>query len=76
MTPYKNINGNSNVEAYEIDSDSITVRFMSGKERNYLYGSRRPRSAVVERMKTLAVQGRGLNSYISTTVRSNFERKW
>lgn len=76
MTPYKNINGNSNVESYEIEADSITVRFMSGRVRNYLYGSRRPGAAVVERMKALAVQGHGLNSYISTTVRSSFERKW
>lgn len=76
MTPYRNINGNSNVEAYEIDGDSITVRFMSGRWRNYLYTSRRPGAAVVERMKALAIQGHGLNSYISTTVRSNFKRKW
>lgn len=76
MTPYRNINGNSNVEAYDIDGDSITVRFMSGRWRNYLYTSRRPGVAVVERMKLLALQGHGLNSYISKTVRSSFERKW
>ncbi len=76
MTPYRNINRNSNVEAYEIDGNSITVRFMSGRWRNYLYNSSRPGAAVVERMKALAMQGHCLNSYISTTVRSNFERKW
>lgn len=76
MTPYRNVNGGSNVEAFEIDADSITVRFRSGRWRNYLYTSRRPGTAVVERMKALALQGHGLNSYISTTVRSNFERKW
>ena len=76
MTPYKNINGDSNVEAYEISGDSITVRFMSGRWRHYLYSSRNPGAAVVEKMKALALQGYGLNSYISTTVRSNFERKW
>ena len=76
MTPYKNINGNSNVESYEIEDDSIIVRFMSAKVRNYLYGSLKPGAATVEKMKTLAVQGHGLNSYISKTVRSSFERKW
>ncbi|WP_090941498.1 hypothetical protein [Azotobacter beijerinckii] len=76
MTPYKNTNGDSNVEAYEIGVDSITVRFMSGTHRNYLYNSARPGTAIVEKMKALAIQGHGLNSYISTTVRSNFARKW
>mgnify|MGYP000881861383 FL=1 len=30
MTPYKNINGNSNVVAYSIGEKSITVQFKSG----------------------------------------------
>jgi hypothetical protein len=76
MTPYRNINGNSNVEAYEIDGNSITVRFMSGRWRTYLYTNRKPGAVAVEKMKALALQGHGLNSYISSTVRSNFERKW
>ena len=76
MIRYKNTNGNSNVDAYELDGDSITVRFMSGSHRHYLYTSRKPGAYVVEKMKALALQGHGLNSYISTTVRSNFERKW
>jgi len=76
MTPYKNINGNSNVESYEIMDDSITVRFRSGRFRNYSYTNQRPGVAVVNKMKDLAQQGHGLNSYISTTVRSTFSRKW
>ena len=76
MTPYKNLNGNSNIDTYEISDDSITVRFSSGKIRNYLYTYQIPGSAIVEKMKVLAIQGRGLNSYISTTVKSNFARKW
>lgn len=76
MTPYKNNNGNSNVESYEITDDAIHVRFKSGRFRNYLYNSLRPGKPVVDRMKALAIQGHGLNSYISTTVRSRFARKW
>ncbi len=76
MTPYMNLNGNSNVEAYEITGDSITVKFMSGRWQYYLYSSQRPGSAVVDQMKNLAQQGRGLNSYISRVVRTNFESKW
>lgn len=76
MTPYRNIHGKSNVEAYEVTEDSITVRFMSGRFRNYLYTNQRPGETVVERMKALALQGFGLNSYISKTVKSRFARKW
>ena len=76
MTPYKNVNGNSNVEAYKICDESITVRFMSGQWRHYLYSYEKPGESVVERMKVLAEQGHGLNSYISKTVKTNFERKW
>lgn len=76
MTSYKNLNGNSNVESYEIAEDSITVRFKSGGIRNYLYTYQRPGVAVVDRMKALAEQGHGLNSYISSIVKSRFAQKW
>ncbi|MNF94484.1 hypothetical protein D3C84_771960 [compost metagenome] len=76
MTPYRNLNGNSSVVSYEATSDSIHVVFSSGTHRNYLYNHVRPGKAVVDRMKALAAQGHGLNSYISITVGSNFARKW
>ncbi|WP_350282368.1 hypothetical protein [Nitrosomonas sp.] len=76
MTPYRNLSGNSNVVAYETTDDSIHVVFKSGTYRHYLYNSARPGAAVVERMKQLAAQGRGLNSYISSTVKDKFRRKW
>lgn len=37
MKPYKNINGNSNVVAYSIEEESITVQFKSGKYTVYTY---------------------------------------
>ncbi|BFM38214.1 hypothetical protein OLK001_01400 [Synechocystis sp. LKSZ1] len=76
MTPYRNLNGNSNVLEYEATDDSIHVVFKSGAHRNYLYNHVRPGKAMVDRMKALANQGHGLNSYISTTVKSNFAKKW
>lgn len=76
MTPYRNLNGNSNVVSYEATEEAIQVVFRSGAHRNYLYNSIRPGRAVVERMKALAAQGYGLNSYIATTVKSNFAEKW
>lgn len=76
MRLYRNLNGNSNVVSYETTEDSIHVVFRSGTHRNYLYNHIRPGRAVVDRMKALASQGHGLNSYISTTVKSNYAKKW
>lgn len=76
MTPYRNLNGNSSVVSYEIAEDSIHVVFGSGTHRNYLYNHTTPGKAIVDRMKALAVQGAGLNSYIYTTVKRNFAKKW
>lgn len=76
VTPYQNLGGDSNVVSYELSENSIHVVFSSGAQRNYLYDSSRPGSAVVERMKQLAVAGQGLNSYISSVVKGNYARKW
>jgi hypothetical protein len=76
MTPYQNLHGDSAVVAYETTEDSIHVVFESGTYRNYLYNHFHPGKATVDRMKALAVQGYGLNSYISTTVKKNYARKW
>jgi replicative superfamily II helicase len=76
MSPYKNLSGRSGVLSYDITGDSIVVVFRSGRFRNYLYNNQRPGEQVVNRMKQLAEQGYGLNSYISTTVKTRFARKW
>ncbi len=76
MAPYKNLSGRSGVLSYEITGYSILVVFKSGRFRNYLYNNQRPGEQVVNRMKQLAEQGHGLNSYISTTVKTRFSRKW
>lgn len=76
MTPYRNLNGNSNVVSYEATEDSIHVVFKSGRYRNYLYNSVCPGHIVVEKMKVLAAQGFGLNSYISSVVKDRYARKW
>jgi hypothetical protein len=76
MINYRNLGGDSNVIAYQITEQSITVQFASGRFQFYLYDYANSGAQVVERMKELAQQGQGLNSYISTTVRSRFARKW
>jgi hypothetical protein len=76
MTPYRNLHGDSNIISYEITEDSIHVVFREGKRRHYLFDYSRPGKAMVDRMKALAAQGFGLNSYIGTTIGKNYARKW
>ena len=73
MERYKNLGGNSGVLAYEIGDDSITVQFSTGAV--YLYTYRSAGSANIEKMKSLAVAGEGLNSYINIHVRDDYESK-
>ena len=77
MTRYLNRGGNSGVVEYEIAPDSITVAFSnrSGGTSGYLYNYAKPGEQNVEKMKTLAEAGRGLNSFISTTIKKNYARK-
>jgi hypothetical protein len=76
MERYKNLNGGSNVVAYELGVDSITVQFKSGTWRHYVYNANRPGAAIVSELQRLAVAGAGLNSYISRSVKKNFDNKY
>lgn len=61
---YKNLNGDSNVFAYEIGDNYISVIFHgTNKVYRYSYSKAGPRH--VETMKRLAIRGYGLNSYIN-----------
>jgi hypothetical protein len=74
MQHYANKGGNSGVVAYETTVDSITVKFRDGWY--YLYNDVKPGMYMVEHMQSLAHSGQGLNSYISSTVKNNFARKY
>lgn len=76
MERYKNLSGQSNVVAYELAHGSISVEFASGTYRTYVYDSIRPGPVIVAELQRLAVAGRGINSYISSVVKSNFARKY
>ncbi len=73
MKPYKNSSGNSGISAYEIEKDSIVLKFKHDGAYLYTYG--RPGKKDVEAMKKLAVQGKGLTTYVTKHVRDNYERK-
>ena len=76
MTPYRNMNGNSNIDSYRISEDSIHVVFKSGIKRNYVYNHQTPGKVIVDQMKALAISGSGLNTYISTVVKARYAEKW
>lgn len=72
MKRYQNRSGNSGVVAYEAGASFIRVRFVEGALYTYSYQS--AGKAKVERMKTLALEGKGLATYISQHVKDAYEK--
>jgi hypothetical protein len=70
MEKYRNLNGDSGVNGFQLLNDGIIVQFNDGK--SYLYNTSKPGTASVQRMIGLAQSGKGLNSYISRFVRKNY----
>lgn len=66
MPIYANLSGTSGVASYEVGADFIIVNFRNGQFTRYHYTYASLGSLHVEAMKTLAEQGYGLNSYISS----------
>ncbi len=73
MERYKDLGGNSGVSAYEIGEDYIKVEFSDGSL--YLYNYQSAGENSIEQMKSLALSGRGLNSFINKNVRKNYSSK-
>ena len=73
MTKYKNLSGDSGVFEYEAGSEYIKIRF-SGGRKLYVYDYTAPGRSHVEKMKQLAVEGRGLSTYISQMVKKSYSR--
>jgi hypothetical protein len=70
---YRNLEGDSGVTRYFIGPDFIAVQFQDPTV--YIYDDNSPGSEYVEKMKELALGGRGLASYISRYVQKRFSRK-
>jgi hypothetical protein len=68
MRPYRNLNDNSSVLAFEIGSDSIKVMFSHGI---YTYSYDSTGQENIERMKTLALNGKGLNTFIDEYIKKD-----
>ena len=74
MQPYLNLSGDSGVRAFEIGADFISVQFQG--EDLYLYTHESAGRNNVERMKQLAIAGKGLSTFISQhlSVRNGYVR--
>ena len=70
MEQYKKLGRDSGISFYEINSDSITVQFSTGKI--YLYTYQSAGSHNIEEMKLLAKNGEGLNSFIQRVARKDY----
>lgn len=73
MHRYKNLSQDSGVTSYKINNDSIIVEFTDGAQ--YVYSYDIPGKSKVEQMKELAINGKGLSTYISQTVKTSFAKK-
>jgi hypothetical protein len=73
MKKYLNRSGKSGVKYYEIGKDYIKVWFIHA-DKSYLYNYIKPGKEHVKKMKTLAMAGKGLSTYISQHVGENYFR--
>ncbi len=73
MKRYKNTGGKSTVATYEIVKDAVTVRFTS--QAVYIYTNQSAGRLNVSQMKSLALAGKGLGTFIEANVKERFARK-
>ncbi len=72
--PYANLDGASGISSYEIVGPAIIIEFVDTKHR-YVYNDAKPGPRHIQAMMKLAKQGKGLATYISQHVGSNYARK-
>jgi len=75
MEQYKKHNsGDTGVEFYEIEDNALIVQFVHGGKYKYSYESAGKEN--VEEMKRLAMQGKGLSTFINQHVKEMYESYW
>ena len=73
MELYRNLDGNSNIQAFELGYGSITVRFNDGGL--YTYTNASAGVTHIQQMQQLAIDGRGLNGYINRYTKFKYASK-
>ncbi len=70
---YKNVGGKSKVAKYNIEKDGVTIVFTDASCYRYTNQSASP--AHIAKMKELAQAGKGLDTFIESTVKDRYLRK-
>lgn len=73
MKAYRNIDGDSGVTGYEDGAGFIRVQFKDGAI--YLYTDASAGAHNISRMKDLAANGNGLNSFINRNVKKLYAKR-
>ena len=73
MKKYKNLSGKSGVATFELAKDSVTVGFKTNAV--YIYTNQSAGSESIRQMKTLALAGKGLSTFIDANLKEKFARK-
>jgi len=70
---YQNLSGKSTVLTYKILKDSVTIVFTNHKK--YIYSNQSAGRLNVNKMKELAIAGKGLGTFIEANLKESFARK-
>lgn len=73
MKKYKNLSGKSTVAAFEIAKDYMKIGFTSHEV--YRYSNQSVGGDNLKQMKTLALAGKGLGTFIETKAKDKSDRK-
>jgi hypothetical protein len=70
---YKNVGGKSTVVRFELEKDAVNLRFTNASAYRYTNQSAGPEN--ISKMKTLALAGKGLGTFVEANLKDRFERK-
>lgn len=73
MAMYKNLAGNVGICSYEFREDAIRINFHTRK--SVIFDHKHTGGEHINKMKTLALQGFGLNHYIKDHVKDQYAAK-
>lgn len=71
--PYKNLGGKSTIAKFELEKDAINIKFTDSSAYRYTNQSAGPEN--IAKMKSLALAGKGLGTFIDANVKDRFLRK-
>ncbi len=73
MSRYKNVDGKSTVARYNITKDAVTIQFTDHSV--YIYNNQSVGPETIGKMRTLALAGKGLGTFITKNVKDRYSRK-